>query len=272
MTSPAPGSQVVISRVCFSIHMTMTYRNAIVHACPTVLYQVTQSPFPTIPQSIPDLCFPNLNTLSLVLMQLCSLHGSGTTVSLCNSIKISREEPAGFPFTKRGVILRAQEDTVSREGGTFQTEKHCKEIGHRAKMCSSRQNRQEACRQGGSAVLAASLSKSCFFPHHQPLFFCLSLPILPFPTPYFPLQCPFFCCFLFPVSSFPLKLTLPVKALHGNSISSAAFIHLFWLLCVTLLYIVLLQEIQMTLGQGRPGATFNPVPCATGPLCLLIFF
>jgi len=77
-----------------------------------------------MPQSIPDLCFPNLNMQSLVLMQLCSLHGSGIPLSLCNSTKISREETTGCPLSKHGVILRAQEDTASREGGTFQTEKH----------------------------------------------------------------------------------------------------------------------------------------------------
>lgn len=141
----------------------------------------------------------------LVLMQLFSSHGSGITLSLCNSAKISREEATGCPFTKRGIILRAQEDIASREGGTFQTEKHCEGIGQRAKMCStsSRQNVQVTHRQGGSAVLAAFLSKPFFFPHHQPLFFSLSHTVLPFPPPYFPQQCPFSCCFLFPVSAIP---------------------------------------------------------------------
>lgn len=66
-----------------------------------------QSIFPTMPQNIPYLCFPNLYIQSVVLMQLFSLHGSGITHSLCDSAKISREDVIGCPYTERGVIFWA---------------------------------------------------------------------------------------------------------------------------------------------------------------------
>lgn len=194
--------------------------------CLSVLSQVIQSIFPTfMPQNILDLCFPNLYIQSVVLMQLFSLRGSGIARSLCDSAKISREDAIGCPYTECGVILWAQEDMVSREGGTLQTEKHCEWIVQRAKMCSSssRQNGQGTGRQGGFAVLVAFLSKVVFFLHHQPLFFSLSLTVLPFPLPYFPLQCPFSCCLLFPVDSFWLRLTLPCQSSSWKQHSSCCF-------------------------------------------------
>lgn len=199
-------------------------------------------------------------------MQLFSLRGSGITLSLCNSAKISREEATGCPFTKRGIILRAQEDMASREGGTFQTDKHCEGIGQRAKMysTSSRQNVQVTHRQGGSAVLAAFLSKPFFFPHHQPLFFSLSHTVLPFPPPYFPLQCPFSCCFLFPVSTFPHKLTLPCQSSSWKRHFSCC-IHTPLLASVCHPLVLLLQEIWMCLGQGPPGAMFTQCLVQLGP-------
>lgn len=166
-----------------------------------------------MPQSILDLCFPNLNIQSLVLMQLFNLHGSSITVSLCNSTKISRKEATGCPFTKCEVILRAQDNTKSREGSPFQTQKHREGIGQRAKMCSSssiRQNGQETCRHRGSAVLAAFLSKPFIptinlCPSACHLLFYLSSTLLA-------VQCPFSCCFSVLVCSLTPKLTFPCQS------------------------------------------------------------
>lgn len=204
--------------------MPITHRNAIAHACLSVLSQVIQYIFLTMPQNIPYLCFPNLYIQSVVLMQLFSLHGSGITHSLCDSAKISREDATGCPCTEYGVILWAQEDRVSREGGTLQTEKYCEETGLRAKTCSSSsKNGQGTGRQGGFAVLVAFLLKLVFFLHHQPLFFSLSLTVLLSPPPYFPLQCPFFFCLLFPVDSFWLRFTLPCQSSSWKQHSSCCF-------------------------------------------------
>lgn len=157
---------------------------------------------------------------------------------------------------------------MSREGGTLQTEKHREETGQRAKKCrrSSSKNEQGTGRQGGFAVLVAFLCKLVFLPHHQPHFFSLSLAVLPFPPPYFHLQCPFFCCLLFPVDSFWLRLALPCQSSSWKQQFSAAFIPLFWVLCVTPLSLVLLlQGISIFLGQGLLGAEFTQPLAQLGP-------
>lgn len=141
-------------------------------------------------------------------------------------------------------------------------------------MCSSsRQNRQETCRQGRSAVLTAFLSKPSFLPHHQPLFFSLSLTSLPFPPPYFPLQCPFSCCFLFPAGSFPLKLTLPCQSSSWKQHFSCCFhTPLLAPVCHPLVPCPPpLGDLNVS-GAGTAWSCVHPVPCATGPLCFFFFF
>lgn len=144
--------------------------------------------------------------------------------SLCDSANISREDALGCPYTECGAILWAQEDTVRREGGTFRQRNTVGKLDSGQKcVAAAEKNGQGTGRQGGFAVLVAFLHKLVFFPHHQPLFFSLSLTILPFPPPYFPPQCPFSCCLLFPVDLFWLRLILPCQSSSWKQHSFCCF-------------------------------------------------
>lgn len=229
--------------------MPVTYRNAIVHACPPVPSQVIQSAFPTMPQSIPDLCFPKLNIQSLVLMQLCSLHASGITLSLCNNQNFQRgsyrlpfHKVWGNPPSPGGHGEQGRRHLSDRETLRWNWTE-----GQNVQQQQQQQTKRAGDMQAGRICCAGCLLEQTL------LFSPPSTSVLQLVTHCFAFSSTLLSTTMYVLSSVAfysqsahshLNSPSPAKSLHGNSISPAAFTPLFWLLCVTPLSLVLLlQEI-----------------------------
>lgn len=269
LTSPNPESQVVTLRMHFSIYAFITYNNAAVHASQPVPSQLIQLTIPTTTQSIPCLCYPNQTQKELsdnATFQIAWFWH--WTESQYLKQLLPQRKGRGLP------LHRAQDDVMSKEGGTFHTETQ-QGSGTEGQIV---QQPHQMMKKAGD-MQAEELLCCSFFVQTLLFFFSpSSASVLQLVT-----DCHTFSSTLLSPTMSLLLLLLSstavisthsqlsslcsAKALPGNNIFAAAFTAFSWLLCVTPLpCVLLLQSVWMPLGEGPPGAVFSQSLSNMAPL------
>lgn len=272
LTSPNPESQVVTFRMHFSIYVSITYKNATIHACQPVPFQLMPFIVPTTTQSIPCLCFPNQTQKQLgdnATFQIARFWHCTESQHL-NQV-LPQRRGHGLPFH------RAQDDVKSREGGTFHTETQ-QGSGTEGQIVQQphRMMKKAGDVQAEELLCCTSLCKPCFFftsislcssaCHWLPyLFLYPSLPYSVLSPTAFILYCSY-------SHSFPIKFTLLCQSSSWKQHFCCCF-HSLLLAPVSPPCPVSSSSRVPECLWGRDRLELrSPSPCATWPPCLLILF